>query len=488
MFKEYMLEKLSAKVENRLLIFDFDGIKERFDYPCLLEGMGFYVLRYSGAAEFRYLYHSESENGCKKVALIVSRTQYVPYDIHKGYYSVDLSLEKLFPNLNKEAILKDKSLDFDLLYGAYGQLFKKLTMKEDSSDYIISQVYSKENIKKYIRQSKDGLAEDVAAEHIEFSAWMSIAAQKGKTEYLAARSGLKTDLSFVDTEFAKFILRGYSSLSGVTHKGHPAVLVNRVLDAIANVKEKTALIVMDGMSVFDFTAFASDFDDIDFEENYVFAMIPTTTAISRQSLLSGKFPVELSNPFSLSREENEFLQAFKDRGYADNQAAYARGYSPDYRPGVKFLCVIVNDIDDLVHGQTQGRAGMYNDVTLLAKTGRLQKLITKLFADGFTVYLTSDHGNTLCTGLGAPHGMGVEVETKSKRALVLRDFANGAELIEKYNLTDYPGFYLDKQYKYLICESGRSFDVKGSEVMTHGGISIDEVIVPFIKIKAVQNG
>ena len=183
------------------------------------------------------------------------------------------------------------------------------------------------------------------------------------------------------------------------------------------------------------------------------------------------------------------MQAFKDRGYADNQAAYARGYSPDYRPGVKFLCVIINDIDNLVHGQTQGRAGMYNDVTLLAQSGKLQKLITKLFADGFTVYLTSDHGNTLCTGLGAPHGMGVEVETKSKRMLVLRDFADGAELKEKYSLTEYPGFYLEKnQYKYLICDTGSSFDIKGSEVMTHGGMSIDEVIVPFIKIKAVQNG
>jgi len=40
-------------------------------------------------------------------------------------------------------------------------------------------------------------------------------------------------------------------------------------------------------------------------------------------------------------------------------------------------------------------------------------------------------------------------------------------------------------YKYYVCESGVSFDNKNEEVMTHGGISIDEVIVPFIKVKAV---
>ena len=39
----------------------------------------------------------------------------------------------------------------------------------------------------------------------------------------------------------------------------------------------------------------------------------------------------------------------------------------------------------------------------------------------------------------------------------------------------------------MICGVGESFDAKGDEVMSHGGITIDEVIVPFIKIKAVDN-
>ena len=43
-----------------------------------------------------------------------------------------------------------------------------------------------------------------------------------------------------------------------------------------------------------------------------------------------------------------------------------------------------------------------------------------------------------------------------------------------------------KEYDYLICDVGDSFDAKGDDVMTHGGITLDEVVVPFIKIKAVQ--
>lgn len=37
---------------------------------------------------------------------------------------------------------------------------------------------------------------------------------------------------------------------------------------------------------------------------------------------------------------------------------------------------------------------------------------------------------------------------------------------------------------YLICESGTSLDSKNDEVMSHGGITIDEVVVPFITLKA----
>ena len=58
---------------------------------------------------------------------------------------------------------------------------------------------------------------------------------------------------------------------------------------------------------------------------------------------------------------------------------------------------------------------------------------------------------------------------------------------EKYGLLEYPKYFLPKEYDYLLCDNRKSFDVKGEEVMSHGGITIDEVVVPFIKIKAVEN-
>ena len=69
--------------------------------------------------------------------------------------------------------------------------------------------------------------------------------------------------------------------------------------------------------------------------------------------------------------------------------------------------------------------------------------------------------------------------------LILKDFADIAGDVTD-NTVEYPAYYLNKNYQYLICETGVSFDSTNSEVMTHGGSTLDEVIVPFIIIKAVD--
>jgi hypothetical protein len=316
---------------------------------------------------------------------------------------------------------------------------------------------------------------------ITANGWIEIARKKALIDYYAAKANIWIDTSFVDAEFEKFIFDGYQKLSGETNKHAPAILP-KVIDFISH--GKTALIVVDGMSLFDFEVISRYLEGIDYEYHCTYALIPTTTAISRQGLLSGKYPRELENPFTLSQEEKGFMEAAKNAGYSKRQSLYAKGFNPPISHFTKFAAIIINDIDDLVHGQKQGRIGMYNDVSFWAKSGKVQTLIKDLYEQGFDIYITSDHGNTPCIGAGAIRNVGVEVETRSKRMLVLKDFAEGNDSFGDKVVT-YPGYYLDKDYSYYVCEAGVSFDNKNEEVMTHGGISIDEVIVPFIKVKAV---
>jgi len=283
--------------------------------------------------------------------------------------------------------------------------------------------------------------------------------------------------------FQEYALRSFGTLSSKNDKDSP-VLVSRAMEYMCENSSKFVVIVMDGMSEFDWNILSESFDGIAYEQSAAFAMIPSTTSVSRQCLLSNKFPSQLADPWSQGKERTEFVACAKAMGFSDEQIAYERGYTVQFSSFVRCGAIIINDVDDLVHAQPQGKIGMFNDISVMASEGRLASLTRSLLSDGFDVYITADHGNTQCTGTGRYVGAGVDVETRSHRMLVLRDFANKKSIMDKFAMVEYPKYYLPKENDYLICNSGTSLDVKGEQVMTHGGMTLDEVIVPFIKIKA----
>lgn len=481
MIEKLIAELFSIQYEKRLLIFDTSGFCAAFDYTRLLISQNFEVIQYEDIEAFRLRYEREIKNSDHKWAVIVYSDIYVPYDIRTRFFEVEISIRSIFPKLHEDTVRRSIK-DIDLISFAYGELYFSCEDRENTERFIYDTVFSKKNIKDYCEAMVKTLLPSGDTSGITANGWIEIARKKALIDYYAAKANISIDTSFVDAEFEKFIFDGYQRLSGETNKLAPAILP-KVIDFIAH--GKTALIVMDGMSLFDFEVISRYLEGIDYEYQCNYALIPTTTAISRQGLLSGKYPRQLKNPFSLSQEEKGFMEAAQNAGYTKRQILYAKGFNPPISHFTKFAAIIINDIDDLVHGQKQGRVGMYNDVSLMAKEGKLQSLIKDLYARGFNIYITSDHGNTPCIGAGAIRNVGVEVETRSKRMFVLKDFAE-----EKDSFGDkvvaYPGYYLDKDYKYYVCEAGVSFDNKNEEVMTHGGISIDEVIVPFIIIKAVN--
>lgn len=482
--EEIVRNTLSIKYEKRLLIFDTEGFRGAFDYSATLAEASYQIVTYDDIEAFRIRYENEIKGSERKWAVIVLDDSYVPYDIRNGFYEVQLSLSTCFPKLD-ESTLKMHISELDIIGFTYEEVFELKLSAKETDRFISETVLTVTNIEKYVQFRRLALFERLALsseQPIGYSEWGGIARVKALTEVYAARAGLTIDFSFVDEAFCQFVLGDYSKLSGQTSTAAPVIL-SKVLDYVA--KGKAALIVMDGMSLFDFHVLSNYFDGIEYEFHCSYALVPSTTAVSRQSLLTGKYPRQLENPFSLSKEERGFYESAAERGYPKHQVQYARGYDVQPSPFTKLLAVIVNDVDDIVHGQQQGRLGMYNDITLLAKAGRLQALIRSLFDAGFAVYITSDHGNTLCHGIGALRNTGVEVETRSKRMLVLKDFADiNNDIVE--NTVEYPAYYLDKSFRYLICEAGVSFENKNNQVMTHGGMTIDEVIVPFVKVKAVN--
>jgi hypothetical protein len=360
--------------------------------------------------------------------------------------------------------------------------------EKDTAFFLENEMYSKDNIHEYIKMYIQKVNENLKGS-LDYRKWFNIALYKAKINNVIYKINFAIDMealnSRVTEAFNDFILKEYGKLSGISYYKAP-VLLNKCLDHIflrnGEQQEKNAIIVMDGMSLENWLTIAKEFKNINYNTNLVFALIPTITSVSRQSLLSGKLPVELVTPFNLSKEKSLFINKCIENGYKEDQIKYFRGYDIDISRSDKCICVIINDVDDLVHGQIQGKQGMYNDITYLARNSRLQNLIKKLCRDRFNVYITSDHGNTPSTCIGNPPGNGVEVESKCKRALIYKDFADYEKIMEKFNLIKYPATFLPKEYNYLVCNSSEAFGVKGREIMTHGGINIEEVIVPFVTI------
>lgn len=489
MFGQYVYEKTYASHTSRMLFIDEDGLEKKTHYTDEFEHRGFQIIRYKDDLSFRIEWEDEFKGGQDKYLILAAPKVYIPYDVLKacGSYIFRISLMNLFPHLQTQCIREKADLNFDLLCMAYKGLYDDCCTYEKTKDFINNVVYGKDNVREYVKQRIKDVA--VLAEKAQnYKDWIKVAEAKSEIDVFSAAYGIGMNAEFVQEPFLRFIFKSFGKLSGkITSDRETPVLVKGAMDYMHDHSDKFVIIVMDGMSEFDWTILSRSFGDIKYEQSAAFAIIPTITSLSRQSLVSGKYPRQLLSPWSTSKEGKEFTDCVMSFGLRKEQVEYHRGYDADFGPTIRCGCVIINDIDDMVHGQQQGRSGMYRDVEYLSSTGKLATLVRKLLSKGFDIYISADHGNTPCVGQGRLMKLGVETETKSHRMLVLKRFADKEKMKKQYDMIEYPKFFLDKQYDYLICNIGKSFDAKGDKVMTHGGITVDEVIVPFIKIKAVDN-
>ena len=484
MFGNYVFEKSSAQYTDKILLLDDENLNNRANYISAFSAHGFEIVRYTDDLTFRIECEEKLKTSSEKLVVVACTEQYIPYDVCHRLSVYMVSLEKLFPKLHP-AMLKDMDkAGLDLLCAVYPTNFDDLRQKQDTEMFLRMKVYSRTNVKAYLKKTVNGLIER-AKKVSRYSDWFNIAEEKAQLDVMAVQYDADVDTQEINHLFQQYALAQFGKLSQNIGKASP-VLVSKAMDYMHSHSDKFVVIVMDGMSEFDWKIISRSFTGLQYEKASMFAMIPSTTSVSRQCLLSGKYPNQLLEPWKQSKEKTEFVNCAKYLGYSDKQIGYVRGYDAQFSSFVRCGAVIISDVDDMVHAQTQGRLGMFNDITMLANQKKLLEMTQRFLAADYDVYITADHGNTTSTGIGKLMGTGVEVETKSRRTVVLKDFADKVGLIEKHGLVEYPKYYLPKEYEYLICDVGDSFDAKGNDVMTHGGISLDEVVVPFIKIKAVQ--
>jgi len=299
--------------------------------------------------------------------------------------------------------------------------------------------------------------------------------------------------------FAGWLTNHYSSLINLPPT-HPAMVhhVPRHLarDIEDSANHRVALIVVDGLALDQWVTIRPLLQKqnahLVMRESTTFAWIPTLTSVSRQSIFSGKPPLYFpSSIHSTHNEEKLWKQFWEGHGLSRLDVAYLRGLGDGdvssfldaaIHPGrTKVVGLVVDKIDKIMHGMQLGSAGMHNQIKQWCQSGFLTTLVSQLLDYGFEVWMTADHGNIQCDGKGRP-SEGVIAEIRGERARVYPTPELRAQVARAFPFAhEWQPVGLPADYFPLVAGGHDAFVNSGEAIVGHGGVAIEEVIVPLVK-------
>lgn len=307
--------------------------------------------------------------------------------------------------------------------------------------------------------------------------------------------------SYIDTTFFSWTCSRLASL--YNQPATPPAMLHHVprfmqYYSVSVSDAKVALIVLDGLSLGQWQVvrekLTQDRGDFKLTEDAIFAWVPSITSVCRQAIFSGRVPFQFASTIeSTGRDEYHWRQFWQQAGMSVGEVYFKNvtGEMIDLEllknninsTTSRATGIVVGMVDNIMHGMKLGMAGMYNQVRQWAASGFMSELIDMLLKREYRIYITSDHGNMEAEGCGNPHE-GVLAGTRSQRvrvypSTILRDQTAknyaGSILWEPYGLPE--------KYYPLLAPGRQAFINKGERIVTHGGITIEELVVPFVQIE-----
>jgi hypothetical protein len=316
----------------------------------------------------------------------------------------------------------------------------------------------------------------------------------------ADRSNWRALQTKVEDAFGKWMVNRYGSLHNLAYDQQPVMVhqISRFMAVERTRKKigKIALLVLDGLAFDQWLLLKRNLEAGDkawrFQESTAFAWVPTLTSVTRQSIFAGEPPLFFPDSLATtSKERNHWLRFWEDQGVQRTCVDLVTNLDGPNDPKLdaalgnarlSVLGIVWNMVDNIMHGMQMQTAGMHNQVRLWAAQGHLQQLLARLQEEGFTVYLTADHGNVTATGVGNPRE-GVLAETKGKRVRVYDRTEFLEEVAGKFpDSQRWPNYGLPPTRYVLLAGNLKAFTDVGDEVVSHGGIALEEVMVPFVAI------
>jgi len=304
----------------------------------------------------------------------------------------------------------------------------------------------------------------------------------------------------VDAGFAAWLFKRYAGL--VNLPPVPPVMLHHLPRFLARqVAEdrnpKIALIVVDGLAMDQWlvvrSALASKQPGFRFREQTVFAWIPSLTSVSRQAAFAGKAPIFFPNSIQTTDKEPALWgQFWADQGFTPNEVVYIKGLGDGSlesvsealsHPKARVAGLVLDKVDKIMHGMEMGSAGMHNQVRQWSQQPYLKTLLDLLLDRGFRVFLTSDHGNIEARGCGRP-AEGAIADLRGERVRVYPDPVLRGKVKERFpSAVEWDPIGLPNDYLPLLAPPRKAFVNEKQRTVSHGGISVEELIVPLVQIE-----
>ena len=478
---EHIVSRLFTYEDKRLTIaLNRDGFLSRPDVQEALHYAS--VSIYHGKAiDLRVMVETELEETPGRVLFVQDEEFNVLPDIAQRADMVTFLAKNLFPRYHWETIRHCDyySLKWIFSHKQIVNLSREQTEKV-LQEYDNSQARVNDELSRILQQWQAIIAK------IEFHRPQKWASELAKLMLHAIEidrwHAMIEPITSLNKQFQDFLRQSYVSISSASLGRNCPRNVCQVLPFIAKQENaKSALIVVDGMNLWQAEVlrshFAANIRNIDTQFDASFSWLPSTTELSRQAIFRGDRPMESYNQ-SPHYEEKLWDEFWLSKKVIASQTYYQYdGDIGEVPPMRKYIGYVTIDLDEKMHAATNFMY-LYDDTRRWANDGRLLENVKSLLKAGFTVYITTDHGNIEPQSevklaqhekIGANwSGRHITLHPSANRETFARDHAGHVEQIDPLSQTFYP--------------TDREVFSRENHV-THGGTHWLEVIIPFITIR-----
>ncbi|MBX7043806.1 MAG: PglZ domain-containing protein [Ignavibacteria bacterium] len=332
-----------------------------------------------------------------------------------------------------------------------------------------------------------------------------------------------------NTEFSKYVEKNY--LNWVNGSDSKPVLSNEVMDKFVipelNTDKSVFFFLIDCMRMDQWMVMEKYlYEYFNMKKDYHFSILPTATPYSRNAIFSGLFPSDIEKHYpelwkkndddenSKNNYEKEFLEKLLERRRIKlrNEVKYTKIMDSNFGRGIenKILsycgnhlnAIVINFVDMIAHSRSDNAIlkeiapdeSAYRSLTESwfehsSFFGMLRQLSTR---KDVKIILTTDHGSIRClhgvkvlgdkeTSTNLRYKCGRNVKADARNAIYVRNPLD-YKLPKRNGMVNY--IIAKEDFYFVYPTEYHKYLNQYNDTFQHGGISIDEMILPVVTLES----